>query len=111
MDELGAYCGASPHHRQGPCRPNAPWSTPGSAARWPGRRVAAKPVWTIPNRGRTIAWSILTDADHDDDGAVDAAATGNVIGMIFLIDIDGWARSARIQIVLGKDYRGRRLFA
>ena len=29
------------------------------------------------------------------------------IGMIFLIDIDGWARSARIQIVLGKDYRGR----
>jgi len=30
-----------------------------------------------------------------------------VIGMIFLIDIDGWARSARIQVVLGKDYRGR----
>ena len=27
--------------------------------------------------------------------------------MIFLIDIDGWARSARIQVVLGKDYRGR----
>ena len=42
-----------------------------------------------------------------DDGTVDAAETGNVIGMIFLIDIDGWARSARIQIVLGKDYRGR----
>lgn len=27
--------------------------------------------------------------------------------MIFLIDIDGWSRSARIQVVLGKDYRGR----
>ena len=34
-------------------------------------------------------------------------ASDNVIGMIFLIDIDGWARSARIQVVLGKDYRGR----
>ena len=27
--------------------------------------------------------------------------------MIFLIDIDGWARSARIQVILGQDYRGR----
>ena len=27
--------------------------------------------------------------------------------MIFLIDIDGWSRSARIQVVLGRDYRGR----
>ncbi|MFR2313652.1 MAG: GNAT family N-acetyltransferase [Bifidobacterium sp.] len=38
---------------------------------------------------------------------MDAANSDNVIGMIFLIDIDGWARSARIQVVLGKDYRGR----
>ena len=30
-----------------------------------------------------------------------------VIGMIFLIDIDPWANSARIQVILGKDYRGR----
>lgn len=60
-----------------------------------------------PEFRRTIAWSILTDADHDDDGHVDASATGNVIGMIFLIDIDGWSRSARIQVVLGRDYRGR----
>ena len=34
-------------------------------------------------------------------------STDNVIGMIFLIDIDGWSRSARIQVVLGRDYRGR----
>ena len=30
-----------------------------------------------------------------------------VIGMIFLIDIDPWANSARIQVILGRDYRGR----
>ena len=60
-----------------------------------------------PESRRTIAWSIVTEADHDGDGKVDAANSDNVIGMIFLIDIDGWARSARIQVVLGKDYRGR----
>ena len=60
-----------------------------------------------PESRRTIAWSIVTEADHDGDGETDAANSGNVIGMIFLIDIDGWARSARIQVVLGKDYRGR----
>ncbi len=27
--------------------------------------------------------------------------------MIFLIDIDGWSKSARIQVILGRDYRGR----
>ena len=60
-----------------------------------------------PESRRTIAWSIITEADHDGDGEIDAASSDNVIGMIFLIDIDGWARSARIQVVLGKDYRGR----
>ena len=60
-----------------------------------------------PESRRTIAWAILTDVDHDDDGEVDAASTGNVIGMIFLIDVDAWSRSARIQVILGRDYRGR----
>ncbi|WEV42166.1 GNAT family N-acetyltransferase [Bifidobacterium sp. ESL0682] len=60
-----------------------------------------------PEARRTMAWAIMTDADHDIDGKIDAEATDNVIGMIFLIDIDGWARSARIQVMLGKDYRGR----
>lgn len=60
-----------------------------------------------PESRRTIAWSIITEADHDGDGEIDAASFDNVIGMIFLIDIDGWARSARIQVVLGKDFRGR----
>lgn len=60
-----------------------------------------------PEFRRTVAWSIITEADHDGDGKIDAASSDNVIGMIFLIDIDGWARSARIQVVLGKDFRGR----
>ena len=44
-----------------------------------------------PESRRTIAWSIVTEADHDGDGETDAADSDNVIGMIFLIDIDGWA--------------------
>ncbi|WEV72298.1 GNAT family N-acetyltransferase [Bifidobacterium sp. ESL0790] len=60
-----------------------------------------------PESRRTMAWAILTDADHDVDGKIDAGETDNVIGMIFLIDLDGWSRSARIQVMLGKDYRGR----
>ncbi|MBW3094406.1 GNAT family N-acetyltransferase [Bifidobacterium sp. 64T4] len=60
-----------------------------------------------PEARRTIAWSVITESDHDGDGETDEAGNGNVIGMIFLIDIDGWARSARIQVILGQDYRGR----
>ena len=106
MDELGAYCGASRITGKDMQAERA------VVHAWVRRSVAwaegrSETGVDDPESRRTIAWSILTDADHDDDGTVDAAETGNVIGMIFLIDIDGWARSARIQIVLGKDYRGR----
>lgn len=47
----------------------------------------------------TMAWAIVPDNRQASDPAI--------IGMIFLIDIDGWSSSARIQVVLGKDYRGR----
>lgn len=50
----------------------------------------------------TIAWAIVPDVLDDVKNT-----SGDIIGMIFLIDIDGWSRSARIQVVLGKDYRGR----
>ncbi|RBP98864.1 GNAT family N-acetyltransferase [Bifidobacterium xylocopae] len=60
-----------------------------------------------PESRRTVAWAMITEADHDKDGAIDASDTGGLIGMIFLIDVDGWSRSARIQVVLGRDYRGR----
>ena len=74
---------------------------------WSKGETASESGVGDPEARRTIAWSIITESDHDGDGEVDAASSDNVIGMIFLIDIDGWARSARIQVVLGKDYRGR----
>ena len=67
-----------------------------------------------PEARRTIAWAVLSANGHDRKGGdssmpgtADPADRRNVIGIIVLIDIDGWARSARIQVVLGKDYRGR----
>ena len=60
-----------------------------------------------PESRRTLAWAMVTDADTDQDGSPDADATKGVIGMIFLIDVDGWSRSARIQVVLGRHFRGR----
>lgn len=108
MDELGAYCEASRITGKDSQAERAVVHT------WVRRSVAwsqgvspAESGIGDPESRRTIAWAILTDADHDDDGKIDAESTDNVIGMIFLIDIDGWARSARIQVVLGKDYRGR----
>ncbi|RSX58405.1 GNAT family N-acetyltransferase [Bifidobacterium samirii] len=74
---------------------------------WANGQAASESGVGDPESRRTIAWAVLTDADHDADGKTDAESTGNVIGMVFLIDIDGWARSARIQVLLGKDYRGR----
>ena len=60
-----------------------------------------------PESRRTLAWAMVTDADTDQDGSPDADTTKGVIGMIFLIDVDGWSRSARIQVVLGRHFRGR----
>lgn len=59
-----------------------------------------------PESRRTIAWSILANPDGQENSD-QISDSSRVIGMIFLIDIDGWARSARIQVMLGKDFRGR----
>ena len=108
MDELDAYYGASRITGKDAQAERAVVHT------WVRRSVAwangQKPDESgvgDPESRRTIAWAVLTDADHDEDGEIDAQSTDNVIGMIFLIDIDGWSRSARIQVVLGRDYRGR----
>ena len=108
MDELDAYYGASKITGKDAQAERAVVHT------WVRRSVAwangQKPDESgvgDPESRRTIAWAVLTDADHDEDGEIDAQSTDNVIGMIFLIDIDGWSRSARIQVVLGRDYRGR----
>ncbi|WP_415446300.1 GNAT family N-acetyltransferase [Bifidobacterium aquikefiri] len=62
-----------------------------------------------PEFRRTVAWALVAEpTDRDTENTSDEESDADrVIGMIFLIDIDGWARSARIQVVLGKDYRGR----
>ena len=108
MDAIGAYIGASGITGKDRVAER------GAVHAWVRRSVAWSQGETPTESGvgdpesrRTIAWSIITEADHDGDGEIDAANSDNVIGMIFLIDIDGWARSARIQVVLGKDYRGR----
>jgi RimJ/RimL family protein N-acetyltransferase len=60
-----------------------------------------------------MAWSMYTDAQHaDSHDSHDSAEAGaepdsTLIGMIFLVDIDWWNKSARLQVVLGVDYRGR----
>ena len=100
MDAIGAYIGASGITGKDRVAER------GAVHAWVRRSVAWSQGETPTESGvgdpesrRTIAWSIITEADHDGDGEIDAANSDNVIGMIFLIDIDGWARSARIQVV------------
>ena len=108
LDELDAFYGASKITGKDAATERAvvhTWVRRSQA--WEHGQAPTESGVGDPESRRTIAWAVLTDADHDDDGKVDASATANVIGMIFLIDIDGWSRSARIQIILGRDYRGR----
>lgn len=108
LDELDAFYGASKITGKDAASERAlmhTWVKRSQA--WEAGQAPTESGVGDPESRRTIAWAVLTDADHDDDGFADAASTDNVIGMIFLIDIDGWSRSARIQIVLGRDYRGR----
>ncbi len=46
-------------------------------------------------------------ADEHTDSHTDNHASEELIGMAFLVDIDAWASSARIQVILGENYRGR----
>lgn len=93
MDAIGAYIGASGITGKDRVAER------GAVHAWVRRSVAWSQGETPTESGvgdpesrRTIAWSIITEADHDGDGEIDAANSDNVIGMIFLIDIDGWAR-------------------
>lgn len=108
LDELDAFYGASKITGKDAATERAmihTWVRRSQA--WEAGRTPGESGVGDPELRRTIAWAVVTDADHDEDGKTDAGATDNVIGMIFLIHIDGWSRSARIQIVLGRDYRGR----
>lgn len=103
MDELDAYYNASRITGKDEVAERTLVHT------WVGRSVAWSQGITSQDSGvgdpearRTIAWAVLTDPTGEGK-----PEDGQVIGMIFLIDIDGWAKSARIQIMLGRDYRGR----
>lgn len=108
MDELDAYYNASGITGKDAAAERAvvhAWVHRSVA--WEMGQTPAQSGVGDPEARRTMAWAVLTNADHDGDGRRDASATDNMIGMVFLIDIDGWGKSARIQVVLGKDYRGR----
>lgn len=56
----------------------------------------------------TLPEDINTEhADGHTDSHTDNHASEELIGMAFLVDIDAWASSARIQVILGENYRGR----
>ena len=68
--------------------------------RWQkGVRTQEKGLQDAEARG-VMAWSLFANDSQDADG-------DELIGMAFLVDIDAWAQSARIQVILGQDYRGR----
>lgn len=76
---------------------------------WSRGELRAQESFSDPEARGVIAWSMFAQSDltgSDDKNESD----GNgfvLIGMVFLIDIDGWAKSARIQVLLGCDYRSR----
>lgn len=73
---------------------------------WSEGNLRTEKSFDDPEARGLIAWSMFTSAVDDDqpDGQPLSEA---FIGMIFLVDIDAWASSARIQVLLGRDYRSR----
>ena len=68
---------------------------------WTGGSTSSVPDFSDPESRGVMAWSMLSDSEKDENGEP------KLIGMVFLVDIDGWSRSARLQVVLGIHYRGR----
>jgi RimJ/RimL family protein N-acetyltransferase len=67
---------------------------------WNGGSPNIQAVFDVSARTRTIAWSMFSTS-------VEKGEEMPFIGMMFLAEIDGWSRSARIQVILGEKYRGR----
>ncbi|WP_018142490.1 GNAT family N-acetyltransferase [Alloscardovia criceti] len=81
--------------------------------RWQkGIRTQEEGLQDAEARG-VMAWSIFARNENDqaETGDVDNQDTPTpseeLLGMAFLVDIDAWAASARIQVILGENYRGR----
>ncbi|MFT9111534.1 MAG: GNAT family protein [Bifidobacterium psychraerophilum] len=109
MDQLEAFYNASGITGKGPQAERAVVHTwVRRSVAWSWGQTAGESGVGDPESRRTVAWAMLASSEANDDAADSADTDGDaIIGMIFLIDIDGWARSARIQVVLGKNYRGR----
>lgn len=80
-----------------------------------GTSADAMPDYSDPESRGVMAWAMFAperpssaaaQSPDDGDGHTEEPAS-HLIGMIFLVDIDGWSKSARLQVVLGIDYRGR----
>lgn len=69
---------------------------------WSLGDVDVEAAFEAHGRTRTIAWTMITKVQ----GSVDPDEF-RPIGMIFLTGVDGWSHSASIQVVLGRDFRGR----
>lgn len=80
-----------------------------------GTSAGAMPDYSDPESRGVMAWSMYAPErpssaapqGSDDAGGHAEEPASHLIGMIFLVDIDGWGKSARLQVVLGIDYRGR----
>lgn len=70
-----------------------------------GTRTSSDSRLDAQARG-VMAWTITARTDNSSDGEL-SARDDDIIGMIFLVDIDAWNSSARIQVILGENYRGR----
>lgn len=76
-----------------------------------GLRTSSDIRLDAQDRG-VMAWTICAQDNEentsDETGeSKQKTADEEVIGMIFLVDIDAWNSSARIQVVFGENYRGR----
>lgn len=69
---------------------------------WSLGDVDVEAAFEAHGRTRTIAWTMLTQVQGSED-----PEEFRPIGMIFLTSIDGWSQSAIIQVILGRDFRGR----
>lgn len=108
MDRLEAFYNASGITGKGPQAERAVVHTwVKRSVAWSWGQTAGESGVGDPESRRTVAWAMLASSENGDEDAESERNGDAIIGMIFLIDIDGWARSARIQVVLGKNYRGR----
>lgn len=69
---------------------------------WTLGDVDVEAAFSAKGRSRTMAWTMLSQTQNGE-----TEDEYRPIGLIVLTGIDAWSRSARIQVILGRDFRGR----